>query len=172
VAEDDPGILANAAFVLANFGEDIGAMMGLVYRALTLNPSFSRGWFLSGVLKLWAGQADLAIEHAETALRLSPRDRMGTPLSLLGEAHFFKREFDEAAPRLLLSIQDQPGYPHAYRILAACYVHMGRLDEARAIVARLRAITAQVVPSAAQLRNPADRELFLSGLRVAADEAG
>ena len=172
VAEDDPGILANAAFVLANFGEDIGAMMGLVYRALTLTPSFSRGWFLSGVLKLWAGQADLAIEHAETALRLSPRDRMGTPLSLLGEAHFFKREFDEAAPRLLLSIQDQPGYPHAYRILAACYVHMGRLDEARAIVARLRAITAQVVPSAAQLRNPADRELFLSGLRVAADEAG
>ncbi|MBV9637343.1 MAG: tetratricopeptide repeat protein [Methylobacteriaceae bacterium] len=172
VAGDDPVILANAAFVLANFGEDIGAMMALVDRALTLTPSFSRGWFLAGVLRLWAGQHDLAIEHAETALRLSPRERTGTPLSLIGEAHFFKREFDEAASRLLLSIQENPGYPHSYRVLAACYAHMERLDEARAIIARLRGITPRLVPSAAQLRSPADRELFLSGLRVAAAETG
>jgi adenylate cyclase len=171
VAGDDPGILANAAFVLANFGEDIGTMMALVDRALTLTPSFSRGWFLSGVLRLWAGQHDLAIEHAATALRLSPRERAGTPLSLIGEAHFFKREFDEAASKLLLSIQENPGYPHSYRVLAACYVHMGRLDEARAIIARLRSITPRLVPSAAQLRRAADRELFLSGLRVAVGEA-
>ena len=141
MAGDDPGILANAAFVLANFGEDIGAMMALVDRALTLTPSFSRGWFLGGVLRLWAGQHDLAIEHAETALRLSPRERTGTPLSLIGEAHFFKREFDEAAAKLLLSVQENPGYPHSYRVLAACYAQMGLLDEARAIIARLRGIT-------------------------------
>jgi adenylate cyclase len=171
VAGDDPGILANAAFVLANFGEDIGAMMALVDRALTLTPSFSRGWFLSGVLRLWAGQHNLAVEHAETALRLSPRERTGTPLSLIGEAHFFKHEFDEAASKLLLSVQENPGYPHSYRVLAACYVHMGRLDEARAIIARLRSVTPRLVPSASQLRSPADRELFLSGLRVAAGEA-
>ena len=169
VARDDPSILANAAFVLANFGEDIDAMMALVDRALTLNPSFSRGWFLSGVLRLWAGEPDLAIEHAETALRLSPRERMGTPLSLIGEAHFFKREFDEAASKLLLSVQENPGYPHSYRLLAARYAHMGRLNDARAIIARLRVITPQLVPSAAQLRRPADRELFLSGLRAAAE---
>ena len=171
VAGEDPGILANAAFVLGNFGEDIGAMMALVDRALTLTPSFSRGWFLSGVLRLWAGQHGLAIEHAETALRLSPRERTGTPLSLIGEAHFFKREFDEAGSKLLLSIQENPGYPHSYRVLAACYVHMGRLEEARAIIARLRSITPRLVPSASQLRSPADRELFLSGLRVAVGEA-
>jgi adenylate cyclase len=171
VAGDDPGILTNAAFALANFGEDIGAMIGLMERALALNPSFSRGWFCSGVLRLWAGQPDRAIEHAETALRLSPRERMGTPLSLIGEAHFFKRDFDEAAAKLLLSIQNHPGFPHTYHVLAACYAHMGRLDEARAIVTRLRAITPQIVPSTAHLRRPADRELFLSGLRLAAGEA-
>jgi adenylate cyclase len=170
-ADDDPGVLANAAFVLANFGEDIAAMIGLVDRALDLTPSYSRGWFLSGVLRLWAGQHDLAIEHAETALRLSPRERMGTPLSLIGEAHFFKHEFDEAAAKLLLSIQENPGYPHSYRVLASCYVHMGQRDAARAIITRLRAITPHLVPSAAQLRSPADRELFLSGLRAAAGEA-
>jgi TolB-like protein/class 3 adenylate cyclase len=171
VAGDDPGILANAAFALANFGEEIGAMMALVDRALALTPSFSRGWFLSGVLRLWAGHHDLAIEHAETALRLSPRERTGTPLSLIGEANFFKHEFDTAASKLLQSIQENPGYPHSYRVLAACYAHMGRLDEAREIIARLRFLTPRLVPSAAQLRNPADRELFLSGLRAASGEA-
>ena len=172
VAGDDPGILANAAFVLANFGEDIGAMMALVDRALNLTPSFSRGWFLSGVLRLWASQPDVAIEHAEMALRLSPRERMGTPLSLIGEAHFFKHEFAEAAAKLLQSIQENPGYPHSYRVLAACYAQTGRLDEAREIIARLRVLTPDLVPNAAQLRNPADRELFLSGLRLAVSEAG
>ena len=126
---------------------------------------------MSGVLRLWAGQHDLAIEHAETALRLSPRERTGTPLSLIGEAHFFKREFDEAAPKLLQSIQENPGYPHSYRVLAACYAHMGRLDDARAIVAKLRAITSQVVPNSVALpRNPEYRELLLLGLRVAMGE--
>jgi TolB-like protein len=172
VAENDPSILANAAYVLESFGEDIGTMIGLVNRALALNPSFARGWYLSGLLRLWAGQPDLAIEHVETLLRLSPRDRMAQPLFLIGAAYFFKHRFDETASKLLLSIQDHIGSPPAYRILAACYAHMGRLDEARAIVAGLRAISPQVVPSDVPFRNPEDRELFLSGLRLAAGEAG
>src|SRR6202011_6186469 len=95
IAGNDPGILANAALVLAYFGEDIGALIGLVDRALALNPSYARGWHVSGLLKLWAGQPDLAIEHVETALRLSPRERTGSPLSTMGLAYFFKRRFDE-----------------------------------------------------------------------------
>ena len=125
---------------------------------------------MSGVLRLFAGQPDLAIEHLETALRLSPRERMGNPLSVMGRAYFFKGRFDEAAAKLLLSIQDHPGSPPAYRALASCYAHMGRLDEAHAIVARLRTATPQVVPSELPWRNPEDRELYLSGLRLAAGE--
>ena len=159
-----------AAFVLAYFGEDIGAMIGLVDRALALNPSFARGWYASGFLRAWAGHPDVAIEHVETSLRLSPRERVGSPLFVLGMAYFLSRQFDEAAAKLLLSIQDHPGSPAPYRYLAACYVHMGRLDEARATVARLRAITPLVVPSDLPFRNPEDRELFLSGLRLAMGE--
>ena len=47
---------------------------------------------------------------------------------------------------------------------------MGRLDEAREIVARLRAITPLRAERSA-FRNPEHRELFLSGLRLAAGEA-
>jgi adenylate cyclase len=170
VGENDPSILANAANVLAHFDEDIGAMIGLVDRALALNASLARGWYLSGLLRVFAGQTDLAIEHVETSLRLSPRERMGQPLSVIGTAYFFKHRFDEAASKLLLSIQDNPGSPPPYRFLAACYARMGRLDEARAIVAKLRAITPLVVPSDLPFRNLEDRELFLSGLRLAAGE--
>jgi adenylate cyclase len=170
VAQNDPGTLANAAQVLAYFGENIDAMIALVDRALALNPSFARGWFRSGVLRVWAGQPDLAIEHIEISLRLSPRERMGQPLVAMGQAYLVKRQFDEAAAKLLLSIQDHPGYPNSYRALASCYAHMGRLDEARAIVARLRAVTSQVVPSDLPYRNPEHRELYLSGLRLAAGE--
>jgi TolB-like protein/class 3 adenylate cyclase len=165
--ENDPGILANVALVLADFGEDTGAMIGLVDRALALNPSFARGWYLSGIIRGFAGEHDLTIAHVNTALRLSPRERMGVPLSVMGTAYFFKHRFDKAASKLLLAIQDNPGAPAAHRTLAACYAHMGRQDEARAIVARLRAITPLVVESDSPYRNPEDRELLLSGLRLA-----
>jgi len=145
-------------------------MIGLVDRALTLNPSYARGWFVSGLLSVWAGQPDLGIEHIETSVRLSPRKRIGSTLFVVGMAYFFKRQFDEAASQLRASLQDHPGYPQPYRFLAACYAHMGRLSEARAIVARLRAITPLVVPTELPWRQPEDRELLLSGLRLAAGE--
>jgi TolB-like protein/class 3 adenylate cyclase len=170
-AENDPAVVATAAFVLAQLGEDINVMMGLVDRALQLNPSFAHGWFNSGAMRLWAGDLDRAVEHMETALRLSPRERIGTPLLYLGMAHFFTRRFEEAASKFLMDIQGRPGRPRPYQYLAACYAHMGRIDEARSIITRLRAITPLVVPNELPLRNPEHRELLLSGLRLAIGDA-
>jgi TolB-like protein/class 3 adenylate cyclase len=171
VSRDDPVVLANAGYALAYFGEDIGAMMALVDRALSLNPNFARGWYISGVLRNWAGEPDIAIEHVEAAQRLSPRARVGTFPATIGNAHFLSRRFDEAVPQLLLAIQEDPSSAQRYRYLAACYAHMGKLDQAREVVVRLRAITSVVIPSANYLRNIEQRELFLSGLRLAAGEA-
>jgi adenylate cyclase len=169
-AGDDPGILVDAAQALAYFGEDIGAMMALVDRALALNPNFARGWHIGGLLRVWAGEPDTAIEHLDAALRLSPRARIGTSANLIGLAHLFARRFDQAVPKLLLAIQDDPSFPSPYRFLAACYAHLGRLDEARDVVARLRAITAVVMPDASHFRNAEHRELLLSGMRLTVGE--
>jgi adenylate cyclase len=172
VAGDDPAVLVNAAITLAFFGEDIGAMLALVDRALALNPSFARGWHVSGNIRVWADppQLDIAIEHIEAALRLSPRARVGSSLLNLGIAHFFSRRFDEAVPKLFLAIQEDPSFQYPYRVLAACYAHMGRLDEAHEIVAQLRAVTGIVIPDVSYLRCAEHRELYLSGLRLAAGE--
>jgi tetratricopeptide (TPR) repeat protein len=171
MAEDDPVIVANAALALASFGEDIGAMMALVDRALALNPNYARGWQISGILRIWAGQPDIAIEHVGAALRLSPRARVGGSHSVIGTAHFCSRRFKEAVPKLLLAIQEDANDVASYRCLAACYAQMGRFDDAREIARRLRALTPVVIPRTSALRNPEHRELFLSGLRLAAGEA-
>jgi adenylate cyclase len=169
-AGDDPGSLANAALAMAYFGEDIGAMIALVDRALVLNPNFARGWHISGMLRLWAGQPDIAIEHNEAALRLSPRARVGSSLSVIGQAHFFSRRFDQSVPKLLLAIQEDPTFVPPYRFLAASYAVIGQLGDAREVIERLRAITPVVISDVSFLRNPEHRELLLSGLRLAARE--
>jgi hypothetical protein len=47
---------------------------------------------------------------------------------------------------------------------------MGRLEEARDTLERLREITPVIMPSTVPFRDPLHRELFLSGLRLAMGE--
>jgi adenylate cyclase len=170
VAADDPGVLGRAAIVLGRFGEDIDAALALIDRALVLNPSFAYGWYWSGWLRLFAGRADLAIQHFETSMRLNPRGDRGFHLAGVGMAHFVNHRFEEALAVLRVSLEEVPAFTPAYRTLAACYAHMGRLDEARTILKRLTALTPVVVPTANPFRDPEHIDLFVSGLRLAMGE--
>jgi len=152
------------------FGEDIEAAIALMDRSLAANPSSVYDWLLSGLLRLFAGQLDTAIEHVERSLRLNPRDRLAAPMTPIGVAYLMKRDFDSAVAKLQASIQERPGFALSYRLLAASYAHMGRLDDACEVIERLRAVTPVIVPPTLPLRNPEHRELVLSGLRLAAGE--
>jgi adenylate cyclase len=171
VAFDDPNVLGKAAYALGYFGEEIDTAIALIERSLELNPSSARGWQWSGWLRLWAGQPDLAIKHFETSLRLNPREQRANPFMGIGVAHFFARRFEEATATLRQSLQEKPNWVPSYRFLASCYAHMGRLDEAHETVKLLRTLTNVVVPAATHWSNAEHRELFLSGLRLAAGEA-
>lgn len=174
-APDDPGVLANAARPLAYAGEDIKVAIALMDRALALSPHFARGWYVRGFLKYWAGDLDSAIAEVETALRLSPRCRFGTPLTAIANALAFAERFSEAIPKLHLAIQEDPGFPPNYRLLATCYAHLGRLDQARAALARLPKTAPLVLRTVersyrAMFRMPEHLNLALSGVRLAAGE--
>jgi len=169
---DDATVLGHAAYVLGHFGENIDAAIELVGRALILNPSFALGWYFSSNLRLWAGQLEVAIEHANNCIRLSPRDPLAVhSRGVIGASHFLAFRFDEAAANLGAAHEQSPSWVPGFRWLAACYAQMGRLDEAHEVVRQLRALTPIVVNQAANLRNPEYRELYLSGLRLAAGEA-
>jgi adenylate cyclase len=104
-------------------------------------------------------------------LRLSPRALAGVTSWLIGAALFFSRRFEEAVPRLRVAMEDMPVFPTSYRFLAACYAHLGLLDEARATIARLRALSPEVIPTyPLPFRDPQHRELYFSGLRLAMGE--
>jgi len=171
VAGDDPNVLSSAGYTLGYFGEEIDVAMALLDRALKLNPSCAGCWQRSGWLRLWAGQPDPAIEYFQNSLRLDPRERRANPFMAIGVAHFFARRFEEARVTLLQSLQEKPNWVPTYRFLASCYAQMGRLDEARQAVEQIRNLTNVVVPSATNWRNPEQRELYLSGLRLAVGEA-
>jgi adenylate cyclase len=120
---------------------------------------------------LWAGcSPDIAIDHLERALRLDPRDPRGETSLPMGIAHFFARRLDQARTVLLLSLQEKPNWVPTNRFLAACYAHLGELDEAKMMIKRLRALTPVVLPSADHWRDPEQREFFLSGLRLGMGE--
>src|SRR6516165_4157401 len=64
----------------------------------------------------------------------------------------------------------QSELPCAVSMSRRLLAHVGRLDDAREIVGRLRAITSVVIPDVSFIRNAEHRELWLSGLRLAAGE--
>ena len=170
---DDPNAIVLAVGALANFGEDVDPLMALIDNLLALNPSFAFAWSWSGWLRLFAGDADMAIEHFGTALRLDPRSALrAIHLTGIGIAHFFGGRFDLATSVLLESLQQAPSYPTTLRFLASCYAHMGRLNDAREVITRLREITPALIPPTVTYRIPEKRRMYLSGLRLAAGEAG
>ena len=170
VAPEDPTTIAHAAMALALLGEDLNTMIGLIDKALSLNPSFARGWYLSARLKFRAGDADAAIERVETSLRLNPRAPLGTPAVLLGAAYFRKQQFDRALPWLLTAVQERPMSLIAHTVLAACYGHMGRFAEARQIIDRELQLRPLAASAASSVYDPEFRSLINAGLRLATGE--
>jgi tetratricopeptide (TPR) repeat protein len=147
VAGDDPIVLALAAGALANSDEDIEPLVGLIDRSLALNPGSAIGWMLSGWIRVFAGDSDRAVEHFKTALRLDPRSlARAFCLTGIGSAHFSAHRLEAAAAALQESLQLLPSYVTTYYFLASCLAHMGRLEEARDVVQRLRSFTGLLIP--------------------------
>jgi adenylate cyclase len=167
----DASTLGQAAYALGYLGENIDVAIALIDQALHINPSFADGWRWSGWLRLWAGLPDVAIDHLERSIRLNPLESRSGTLMATGVGHFFARRLDQARTLLLRSLQEHPDWAPTNRFLAACYAHLGQLDEAKIVIERLRALTQEVLPNADNWRDPAQREFFLSGLRVAMSAA-
>ena len=169
---DDARAIGMAAGTLIFCDEPIESCIELADRALALNPSNAHNWVGAGWVRLYAGQPASALEHFHRALRLSPRVRAGVWTGI-GNASFMARRLDEAETALRRAIESQAQWPPTFRILASCYAHLGRFDDARAALDRLKALTSIVVPPRQRLawRDPAAMEFFLSGLTLAADKA-
>jgi len=139
LGKDDAVALARSGHALAHLVGDVDGGISLVDRALVLNPNLAAAWFLSGFLRVFRGEPDVAIEHFARAMRLSPLDpemfrmQAGTAFALL-----FANRFDDASSWAEKAFSDMPNFMTATSVAAASHALAGRMEDARRAMQHLR----------------------------------
>jgi TolB-like protein/class 3 adenylate cyclase/Tfp pilus assembly protein PilF len=138
---DDAIALCTAGFALGDIVEDAESGDALISQALELNPNLAWAWVFSAWVKASLGKAELAIQHATRATRLSPRDRQRWSMyAALGFAHFIAGQYTEALTFVDVAVREQPEYLLSKCIVAASAALAGRLEEAQEAMRSVRRI--------------------------------
>jgi TolB-like protein len=134
LGNDDATALAVAALVLAYDGHDIATALKVFDRALELSSCnmFALCW--NAAILAWTGKTELAIERAQTALRLGQSDPLNWRANhALSIAYFHSRRYSDSADAARNVVDVNPGYSLPRAILAAALTRLGQLEEAKAI---------------------------------------
>ena len=167
---NDPNVLWMAGHALAYCGNDYEAALGLLDKALKLNPNSAWAFCWSGWAHAYAGEPELAIDHLQAAIRLSPLDRMIFVFqSGLAIAFCMLKRHEEAAIWAQKAINEQPTWTAGYRPLISSLAHLGRLDDARAAAQRMLSLqpTYKIEVTARAYRDSSGKSVFIDGLRRA-----
>ncbi len=105
-------------------------------RMMALDPNFAQGYAATGLALMYAGRAAEALEPIATAMRLDPL-YPGMVLHFLAQANFSLGKYEIAAQQLVDRIARNPGTDASRMLLASCYGHLGRAEDARAAWAEL-----------------------------------
>jgi adenylate cyclase len=117
---DDALALIHGAYALAYVLHDLRSGKEHADRAVALNPNLAAVWVQSGWIRLWTGEPDVARENFSRAIRLSPLDfTIAATFAGMAHACFFLDRHDEATSWGFKSLQQNPRFHSALRILAA-----------------------------------------------------
>jgi adenylate cyclase len=137
IAHDDPFILTvlGAALTITREYQRAEAMLE---RALTLDPNSVWAWNRSGWLRNYQHDPEVAIQHFERSLRLSPYDPMAFNCDIgIGCAHFIAKRYDQAVQWQENGLMAKPSAAWIHRTLAPSYALAGDLDKGRDSVGEL-----------------------------------
>jgi TolB-like protein len=135
---DDATALAVAGFVIGILEQDYQAAFNAFDRAMALSPSSAQAFGFSSCIRAWAGDSATSVEHAETAIRLSPFDPLiFFPYTGLAYAHLFAGRFEEAIDAAGRAAQANLRFSIPNVLQAAAFASLGRIDEAKASAQRL-----------------------------------
>ena len=105
-------------------------------RMIALDPNFAQGYSATGLALMYAGRASEALEPFAMAMRLDPHYPTMV-LHFVAQAHFSLGQYEAAAQLLVDRIARNPGTDSSRMLLASCYGHLGRAEEARVAWAEL-----------------------------------
>ena len=141
LGKDDPVALGAAGMALAYVVGDLESGDAYVERALSLNPNLAWAWLFSGWIKVWMDQHTAALNRIEHAMRLSPQDpQLFNMRTGAAWAHFLAGRYNEARGLAQAALLEQPDYLNALNVMAASCALSGHVDEAREVMARVRAL--------------------------------
>jgi adenylate cyclase len=107
-------------------------------RAIELNPNFALAHGCMGGSLAYAGEPGAALEAVERALRMSPYDPFGPLFShFAATAHFAIEDYAKGADCERRALRERSALLPARRMLAACLVCLGQVDDARAIISEV-----------------------------------
>lgn len=171
LGRDDAIALAMAGIAFGYVSGDLDQGAALTDRALDLDLNLAWGWLWSGWIRVWLGEPELALQHIERAMRLSPQD----PWLLNMQACIASAFSLPVAIRKPLwaekAARDNPRHLMPATTSAASYALAGRITEAQKAVVRILELDPTMRLSNLQdfipLRRTEDRERFAEGLRKA-----
>jgi adenylate cyclase len=152
---EDALALAVDAFVTAWSLHDLDAAERRLAQALAANPNEPLAWLHSGITHAWRGRGAEAVKCADRALSLSPLDPMMYYFnSLAGMANLVAENYDRAIDLSMRSLRENRLHTPTLRTLAAAFVLVGRLNEAREMMTRLRELEPGLTAGVLQARYP------------------
>jgi TolB-like protein/class 3 adenylate cyclase len=139
LGRDDADALTGAGITLAYVCGDVEGGGALLDRALILNPNLALAWMFSGWVRGWHGEPEVAIEHEERAMRLSPNDPLLFIMHAgIAAAHFFAGRYPEALSWAEKSLREQPDSVNTTSVAAASSALVGDSATASKAIDRLR----------------------------------
>jgi TolB-like protein len=171
---EDAVALARGGHALAYLLGDVETAIAFLDRALALNPNLATAWYLSGWVRMYGGEPDVAIEHQTRAMRLSPLDPDLNRMQIgIGFAHYIAGRYEDAASWAAKASRSEPAYSRL--AVAACSAASnamaGRMAEARRAMETVRAVDPALrVADLAEwtpLRRPEHATKWAEGLRRA-----
>jgi TolB-like protein/class 3 adenylate cyclase/Tfp pilus assembly protein PilF len=140
LGQDDAMTLAYAAYAYAYVIHDLQTAKAVIDQALVLNPNVAAAWAVSGWVNVWLGDATIALEHLQRAMRLSPLDlAANTMRNAMAHACFYLGRYQEAFRWADVNLRDRPDSHTALRIAAASAAFAGLSDVAQRMGERLLA---------------------------------
>ncbi len=150
VGGDDAAALATAGFVIAVIEYDYATATAAFDHSFVLSSSSALALGFSSIVRAWKGDDEMAVDHAERAIRLSPYDPLlYLPYVGLAYAHFAAGRFEEATVAASRASQSNPKFSMPYVLHAAALTNLGRSEDARMVLTALRDVEPDLTVSSA-----------------------
>ena len=152
--------------------KDFDAAVQYFDRSLRLNPNLAFIWALSAGTYCYIGEPDTALQRLNRYRDLAPFD----PYFCIYEgayaiAYMFKGDYEQAVLIGREAVKANPDYSAGYKPLIGALGHLGRADEAKPYIEKLRSLephfTVEHFARTYPFKRPEDRRRYARGLRLA-----